>query len=585
MPDVYQSVSHRSLGSNLMNSIMGVLVGIVLFFAAFPVLWMNEGCTDMSEVAKTAMVVKADSPGTTGEGKLISATAELKVDEPVGDPEMLAAGQYVKLHRKVEMYAWTEKKETTNKKKLGGGTDVITTYTYDTVWTDSPKSSDTFSVTTGHRNPTLSVHEQDFYAKQAKVGSFTFSPTDAELPSTAKLPLTSAMVLSGSGSGATPTAAPTTPAATPTAPKGTVPPKGKTGKGSQGPKGKTGKPGPAASAAPAPAPTATDAQAPGGDAPQPPAGGPFRLSGEYLFRGHGSVDQPALGDVRVSYEAVLPGQQVTLFGKRSGATVVAFLNDKNDKLFRAVPGTHEQAIAQLHGEHVMKTWIVRFLGFLMMWIGLSMLLGPVNAVLDIIPFIGSAGRFLTSIALFPVALVLAVVTIVVAVIAHSTILLVLTIVVFVGGLGALIMVKKNKKAAQPQPMQMAPAGGMPPQGYAGPPQGGYGPPPGGGGYGPPPGGGGYGPPPGGGGYGPPPGGGGYAPPPGGPQQGGYAPQGAPQQGGYAPPQGAPQQGGYAPPQGAPQQGTPGYGPQGGPPPGGGGYGPQGGGGYGPPPGG
>ncbi|MDF2434664.1 MAG: hypothetical protein JWP44_4295, partial [Mucilaginibacter sp.] len=43
MSDVYQSVSHRSLGSNLVESIKGVLVGIVMFFAAFPVLWMNEG--------------------------------------------------------------------------------------------------------------------------------------------------------------------------------------------------------------------------------------------------------------------------------------------------------------------------------------------------------------------------------------------------------------------------------------------------------------------------------------------------------------------------------------------------------------
>jgi hypothetical protein len=522
MSDVYQSVSHRSLGDNLIDSIKGFLVGILLFFAAFPILWMNEGCTDMSEVAKTAVVVKADSPGAGGEGKLIAVTADLKVDEPVGDPAMLAPGAYAKLHRKVEMYAWKEKKETTNKKKLGGGTDVITTYTYDTVWTENPQSTESFSVQAGHQNPTPSIHGEDFYPTHAKVGAFTFAPHDAELPPATPLALTAAMVIAKAADVPAPVAP--TPAAPAAPPKpGKIAPK------------KGGKPAPVASTTPATTPGASAAS----DAPASPGSSGFRLVDAYLFRGRGSVEQPKLGDVRVSYDVVLPGKQVTLYGKRTGSTVVAFVNEKGDKLFRAVPGTHEQAIAQLHGEHVTQTWIVRVLGFLAMWVGLGLVLGPINSVLDIVPFIGSAGRFVTGIAMFPVALVLSAVTIVVAIIAHSTILLVLTIVLFVGGLTALILVKrKNAPPAQPQP-----AGG-PPMGYAGPPQGGYGPPQGGygppqGGYGPPQGG--YGPPQGGGGYGPPPGGGGYGPPPGG--------------------------GGYGPPQGG-----------GGPPPGGGGYGPQGGGG-------
>src|SRR5262249_4739566 len=109
MSEVYSRTTEQSFGSNLMESIKSFLGGVVLFLASFVILYWNEGRTDMSEVAKTATVVKADNPGTTGEGKLISVTADLKTDEQVGDPEMLVPGQYVKLHRKVEMYAWTEK--------------------------------------------------------------------------------------------------------------------------------------------------------------------------------------------------------------------------------------------------------------------------------------------------------------------------------------------------------------------------------------------------------------------------------------------------------------------------------------------
>jgi hypothetical protein len=252
---------------------------------------------------------------------------------------------------------------------------------------------------------------------------------------------------------------------------------------------KGGKPVPVVPATASAAPVASASEAPAA-----PGGSGFRLADAYLFRGHGSVDQPKLGDVRVSYEVVEPGKLTTLYGKRTGTTVVAFVNEKNDKLFRAVPGTHEQAIAELHGEHVTQTWIVRALGFFAMWVGLGLVLAPINAVLDIVPFIGSAGRFVTGIAMFPVALALSAVTIVVAIVAHSTVLLILTMVLFVGGLTTLILVKRKNAP----PPQMQPAGGAPPgyagppgppQGYGGPPLGGYGPPPGGG-YGPPPGGGG-----------------------------------------------------------------------------------------------
>ena len=466
MSDSYTSVSNRSLGDNLLASIKGLLLGILMFFASFPILWVNEGCVDLSTVAKTAVVVKPDGAGTSGEGKLISVTADLKVDETVADPELLVPDRYVKLQRKVEMYAWSEKKETSTQKKLGGGSTTTTTYTYDLGWTDSPKSSSAFSHPEGHENPGAGIEARSFFPAHAKVGAFSFAPQDLELPSPSPLTLSTAMVKAQETQHAA--VAPAPPAPTPT----------------KGPAGKRGK-----TPAPVKAPPAADTPAPSSSA--------FRFTGTYLFRGKGSAERPVIGDVRVSYDAVLPGKQVTLYGQRQGSNVVAYMHEGKDKLFRVVPGTHEQAMAQLHGEHVMMTWIVRACGFLAMWLGLSLVLGPFNAVLDIVPFVGSAGRFVTGLAMFPVAFVLSGVTIFVAIIAHSTILLVLTIVLVVGGLTALILVRRKNAPARP------PGGGGPTQGgYGGPPQGGYGGPPQGGYGGPPQGGGppmgGYGPPPGGG---------------------------------------------------------------------------------------
>ncbi len=203
MSEVYSRTTTQSAGSNLMDSIKSFLFGVLLFLASFVVLYWNEGRTDMSEVAKTATVVKADNPGSTGEGKLVSVTADLKLDETVGDPDMLAAGSYVKLHRMVEMYAWKEKYEKNTEKKLGGGSVTTEYATYDKVWVENPQNSDNFKVPKGHRNPKPTIQSQDFYAAKAKVGAMTFSPKESEstgelegggLPPSDNVTLTAAMV-------------------------------------------------------------------------------------------------------------------------------------------------------------------------------------------------------------------------------------------------------------------------------------------------------------------------------------------------------------------------------------------------------
>jgi hypothetical protein len=172
-----------------------------------------------------------------------------------------------------------------------------------------------------------------------------------------------------------------------------------------------------------------------------------KLSGGYLWKGRGTTAAPMLGDVRISYTALESGRLVTVYGQQSGKKILPYLHEGKDKLYRAVDGTHEQAVATLHGEHQTMTWILRLVGFLFMWFGLALVLGPINTVLDIIPFLGSTGRALTGIALFPVALVLAGVTILVAIVAHSPILLALVVLAVVGGIGYLVKTRAAKKRA------------------------------------------------------------------------------------------------------------------------------------------
>lgn len=355
MSDSYQSVTHRSFGDNLIESIKGIVVGVILFLVSFPLLWWNEGRLDISTVAKRAAVVKPDGSDTKGDGALVAVTAPVAVDTTLGDPDYLKAQPRVSLRRDVEMYAWVETKKTETKKRLGGGSDEITTYTYDKKWTTSPRDSSEFAHPEGHENPPLNVSARTFYAPDARVGAFTFVPSDIELPSATPVPLREQDVV-----------------------------------------------------------------------------GHRQLQGGYVYEGKGTLEAPRLGDVRVAFRAVEPGKTATLYGKRDGKSVVAYMHEGKDRLYRVLWGTHEEAIATMHGEHTTTTWILRLVGFLMMWFGLMLVIGPINAVLDVLPILGSAGRALTGIALLPVALALSGVTILISMVAHSPILLGVTVVAVIG---------------------------------------------------------------------------------------------------------------------------------------------------------
>jgi len=83
-------------------------------------------------------------------------------------------------------------------------------------------------------------------------------------------------------------------------------------------------------------------------------------------------------------------------------------------------------------EHNTAVWAVRLIGFLLMWGGLFLFLNPLNAILKVLPWLGTAGRWMTGIITFPVALVLTVITVIIAIVAHNVWLLI-GVIAAIGG--------------------------------------------------------------------------------------------------------------------------------------------------------
>jgi len=374
MADQFTETVTTGWGKRIMNSFMGVLIGILLFFFSFVVLWKTEGRTNYAKIAGKAVALSTQSVDQNGQDKLVSATGPLETPDSVGDPEFIRPGNYIMLQRTVEMYAWRERSSSKSKKNMGGSETTTTTYTYEKEWTSNPENSAEFKKPEGHGNPGLNVVEKEFYAAHANLGAYEMDVQNMQLPDAPKLEIGQNDLSSNLTAG-------------------------------------------------------------------------FNLVQGYLFKGMGTLSEPEVGDVRVSFGAILSGRKMTIFGKLIGSAIEPYMIKGDTKFYRAIPGTRDEAIAQLKAEYKMTGWIGRIIGFLMMWIGMLMLLGPISTIMDVLPFLGSASRFVVGLMTFPIALVLSLVTIIVSMIAHNVIALIIVLAV-VAGFILFLMRKKKQPVAQ-----------------------------------------------------------------------------------------------------------------------------------------
>ena len=371
MTNTFTDTQNVGWGSRLGNSFKSILVGIMLFLSSFGVLYWNEGRVDLSLIAKTAEEIQVDKNNPESDGKLIFASAEVSTKKLLED-SYLAAGEYLEIERKVEMFSWTERTSTSSEKNLGGSETETTTYEYVKDWTENPRDSSSFKFPEEHRNLAKSLSSEIKRVESASIGSYSIDTSDIQLPAKKTITLNKQNTFLKDGWN-----------------------------------------------------LATDS---------------------FLFKGKGSFQEPLIGDLRISYSVVSPDKNMTIFGKldENNKEISSYYNEKKDAtLYRLFKGSQDTAIQTLHSEYKSSTWILRAVGFLMMWIGLSMLFKPLHVLFDVIPFLGSLSRGLVSVASFIVALVLSIITILISMIIHNIIAL---IVVVAGSIGLTLWYgKKDSK--------------------------------------------------------------------------------------------------------------------------------------------
>lgn len=383
MSDSVTETVVEGFGQRLINSVMGVLVGIVLFFGSFAILWWNEGDVveekaALEEMKKAVVKGDANAPNKSHQGKLVHATGKLESTEKIGDAPYLAPGPYLALKRDVEMYQWVEESSSSSSKSVGGSKTTKTTYTYKMKWASGVEDSANFKNPSGHQNPPLKVEEKEEKVQKASFGKVDGMEVVNHLDATTKLPVTKAVM--------------------------------------------------------------------------PPKAAYELKEGMIYQRANPKAKGDQLGDVRITYHVLKPGT-FSVLAKQAGKSFETYVAKNGKEKFLVAAGSKSpQAMIQTAKDGAkLFAMVMRFVGFLVMFIGMCLMGGPISTLLDFIPFLGTASRFVLGAVFFVASAILSATTILIAMIAHNPVALAVTLVALVGGGYFLYQKKRNKPAALAQP--------------------------------------------------------------------------------------------------------------------------------------
>src|SRR5687768_4768732 len=132
MSDRFVEVSSQGWLSRIIASIVGVVFGVGMFIAGFPVLWWNEGravrtARSLEEGAGAVVPVSPARVDPANEGKLVHLSGRATTSEILADPLFKVSANALRLRREVQMYQWTESSSTETRERLGGTEEKITT--------------------------------------------------------------------------------------------------------------------------------------------------------------------------------------------------------------------------------------------------------------------------------------------------------------------------------------------------------------------------------------------------------------------------------------------------------------------------
>lgn len=352
----YTETTTTSFFSRIGASFGGVGLGIVLFLAGTALLWWNEGDFVATGDALTEAQATTQELGDISKlnpamnGKLVHATGPTETKDVLVDPVFDVKVQGIRLLRKVEYYQWKEQSRTEKRQKLGGGEETVTTYTYEQGWTGSPVDSSRFKDTQGgYRNFVLArLDKFEAQAKNVAFGAY-------------RLPEFMINSISGEESLNVTLSREVLDKLDAQVRKTQREIAGATQQSSE--------------------------TLFGGTASQL-SESKVHVEGNTVFLGD-SPTMPKIGDMRVTFRQVLPNT-VSILAKVNGNTFESYHASNGKSISRLGMGTQslENMYGAAHSSNATWTWVLRFLGVVLIIAGCKMVVAPLSVIASVVPFLG-----------------------------------------------------------------------------------------------------------------------------------------------------------------------------------------------------
>jgi hypothetical protein len=188
----------------------------------------------------------------------------------------------------------------------------------------------------------------------------------------------------------------------------------------------------------------------------------YVLKGDYIFNRTEAASNPAIGDIRISYEALNSGVTVTALGQQQGKNIVRHKVDKQE-FYRVFMGSRDDALATLHTEYMIRIWLIRIFGILGIFVGLQLIVGPVGRILGVIGILGKAVDGIFGLINFILAITIGFAVIIISQIFHNIWLLLIIIALIIAGTVYFLRKRSNALTTSGDTPNNTPTDTSPPQ--------------------------------------------------------------------------------------------------------------------------
>ena len=332
----YTETTSKSWFQRIKEAFTGIIAGLVIIALGTWLLWWNEERTfkTAGAIGEAELITQDVSDisrlDSSLEGKVIHASGRADTKDILRDSLFGVSVNAIKLERNAEYYQWVEHEKRETRKKLGGGEETVTTYTYSQEWTKKPVDSNQFKENDYRgRNTTLALIEDSRmlaenvtfgayklpdFLKRSIGGSRELSPEKVDMNSLANV------VRVGTFN------------------------------------------------------TLNDL---------------VRVSGNTVYIGRNPAT-PAIGDVRVTFKYTPPAD-ISIIAQVIRDTFEEYKATNGYTFSRLEMGTvsQEAMFKDAKSENSIFAWVLRVVGVVCVYVGLSMVFRPLSVIADVIPILGT----------------------------------------------------------------------------------------------------------------------------------------------------------------------------------------------------